>query len=115
MSDGVTRTNSEIVFGEESDVLLTGQAATSVEVTAPVTGETKTIILSKGQTATLSFDATAATPVLEGNDFVLTFDSNGDGRADSRIVFENLVENAQGADAPVLVIGGIELSSSLLI
>uniref|UniRef100_UPI003A8D3E06 DUF5801 repeats-in-toxin domain-containing protein n=1 Tax=Kiloniella sp. TaxID=1938587 RepID=UPI003A8D3E06 len=54
-------------------------------------------------------------PVLEGNDFVLTFDSNGDGSADSRIVFQNLVEDAQGADAPVLVIGGIELSAGLLI
>ncbi|WP_085905429.1 DUF5801 repeats-in-toxin domain-containing protein [Kiloniella majae] len=115
MTDGLTNTGNEIVSGEEGKDLLVGQAASALEVTAPAGGETKTISLEKGQTATLSFDATAATPVLEGNDFVLTFDSNGDGSADSRIVFENLVENAQGADAPVLVIGGIELSSSLLI
>ncbi|WP_085899735.1 DUF5801 repeats-in-toxin domain-containing protein [Kiloniella majae] len=115
MTDGLTNTGNETVSGEEGKDLLVGQAASALEVTAPAGGETKTISLEKGQTATLSFDATAATPVLEGNDFVLTFDSNGDGSADSRIVFENLVENAQGADAPVLVIGGIELSSNLLI
>ncbi|KLN58900.1 hypothetical protein WH96_20575, partial [Kiloniella spongiae] len=115
MSDGVTRANSEIIAGEEGLDLLVGQASTNVEITAPISGETKTITLAKGDVATLSFDATAATPVLEGNDFVLTFDSNGDGSADSRIVFQNLVEEAQGDNAPVLVIGGVELSAGLLI
>ncbi|KLN62507.1 hypothetical protein WH96_03195 [Kiloniella spongiae] len=110
-----TEHKDALISGEEGKDLLVGQAASALEVTAPAGGETKTISLEKGQTATLNFDATVATPVLEGNDFVLTFDSNGDGSADSRIVFQNLVENAQGADAPVLVIGGIELSSSLLI
>ncbi|WP_120497169.1 DUF5801 repeats-in-toxin domain-containing protein [Kiloniella sp. EL199] len=115
MTDGFTKTDNETVSGEEVNDLLVGQASSALEITAPAAGETRTISLEKGQTVTLSFDATSATPVLEGNDFVLTFDSNGDGSADSRIVFQNLVENAQGADAPVLVIGGVELSSGLLI
>ncbi|WP_299377209.1 VCBS domain-containing protein [uncultured Kiloniella sp.] len=115
MTEGFATTGNETVSGEEGQDLLVGQAASAIEITAPAGGETKTVSLERGQTATLNFDATAATPVLEGNDFVLTFDSNGDGSADSRIVFQNLVEDAQGADAPVLVIGGIELSAGLLI
>lgn len=115
MTEAFTTTGNETVSGEEGQDLLVGQTASTIEITAPAGGETKTVSLERGQTATLNFDATAATPVLEGNDFVLTFDSNGDGSADSRIVFQNLVEDAQGADAPVLVIGGIELSAGLLI
>ncbi|KKJ78239.1 hypothetical protein WH95_02630 [Kiloniella litopenaei] len=115
MTESFTNTGDENVSGEEGQDLLVGQAASVVEITAPTGGETKTVSLERGQTANLNFDATAATPVLEGNDFVLTFDSNGDGSADSRIVFQNLVEDAQGEDAPVLVIGGIELPAGLLI
>ena len=106
---------SSELSGELGQNQVVGQAASSLEVTAPAAGETVNIVLEKGQTANLNFDATGATPVLEGNNFVLTFDNNGDGSADSRIVFENLVEASQGADAPVLVIGGIELSAGLLI
>ena len=123
MTDDLTRNNGEAVInsddvslnGDTGSSVLVGQAAAPIEIAAPGAGETVNITLSKGQTANLNFDATAATPVVEGNDFVLTFDSNGDGSADSRIVFQNLVEESQGADAPVLVIGGIELSAGLLI
>ena len=115
MTDGLTLGGNEIVSGEVVSETLVGQAASAVEIAAPAAGKTTNVVLTKGQTATLNFDATAATPVLEGNDFVLTFDSNGDGSADSRIVFQNLVEESQGADAPVLVIGGVELSAGLLI
>ncbi|WP_417453590.1 hypothetical protein, partial [Kiloniella sp.] len=86
MTEGFTTTGNKTVLGEEGQDLLVGQAASTIEITAPAGGETKTVSLERGQTATLNFDATAATPVLEGNDFVLTFDSNGDGSADSRIV-----------------------------
>ncbi len=106
---------SNELSGELGQNQVVGQAASTLEVTAPAAGETISVILDKGQTANLNFDATGATPVIEGNHFVLTFDNNGDGSADSRIVFENLVEASQGADAPVLVIGGIELSAGLLI
>ncbi|MFD2206064.1 DUF5801 repeats-in-toxin domain-containing protein [Kiloniella antarctica] len=115
MTDGLTQGGTEMVSGEVANETLVGQAASAVEIAAPAAGETTNVVLSKGQTATLNFDATAATPVIEGNDFVLTFDSNGDGSADSRIVFQNLVAESQGADAPVLVIGGVELSAGLLI
>ncbi len=110
----VQRTGGDLSGAEGRD-LLVGQGGDVQEITAPESGATKNISLGKGQTATLNFDATAATPLIEGNDFVLTFDSNGDGSADSRIVFQNLVEESQGADAPVLVIGGVELSAGLLI
>ncbi|WP_085902399.1 DUF5801 repeats-in-toxin domain-containing protein [Kiloniella majae] len=110
----VQRTGGDLSGDEGRDVLV-GQGAEIQEITAPESGATKNISLGKGQTATLNFDATTATPLIEGNDFVLTFDTNGDGSADSRIVFQNLVEESQGADAPVLVIGGVELSAGLLI
>ena len=128
MTDDLTRNNGEAVTdsnfvnsedmtlsGDAGSSVLVGQAATPIEIAAPGAGETVNITLNKGQTASLNFDATAATPVVEGNDFVLTFDSNGDGSADSRIVFQNLVAESQGADAPILVIGGVELSAGLLI
>ncbi|WP_085903807.1 DUF5801 repeats-in-toxin domain-containing protein [Kiloniella majae] len=110
----VQRTGGDLSGDEGRDVLV-GQGAEIQEITAPESGATKNISLGKGQTATLNFDATTATPLIEGNDFVLTFDTNDDGSADSRIVFQNLVEESQGADAPVLVIGGVELSTGLLI
>ncbi|WP_417428703.1 DUF5801 repeats-in-toxin domain-containing protein, partial [Kiloniella sp.] len=113
--EAMVDTNDVNVVGETGRETLVGQAAGAVDVSAPAAGETVNVTLVKGQTANLTFDATAATPIVEGNDFVLTFDTNGDGDADSRIVFQNLVEESQGADAPVLVIGGIELSAGLLI
>ncbi len=109
------KTSVETVTGESGQEQLVGQAATVIDVTAPNAGETSTVALGKGQTANLNFDASGATPVIEGDNFVLTFDNNGDGSSDSRIVFENLVDASQGADAPVLIIGGVELSAGLLI
>ncbi|WP_299381227.1 type I secretion C-terminal target domain-containing protein [uncultured Kiloniella sp.] len=108
-------TSNQTVSGNTEQEQLIGQAATVVDVTVPNVGETSTIVLGKGQTVNLNFDASGATPVIEGNNFVLTFDNNGDGSSDSRIVFENLVDASQGADAPVLIIGGVELSAGLLI
>ncbi|MEH6542179.1 DUF5801 repeats-in-toxin domain-containing protein, partial [Halopseudomonas sp.] len=86
-----------------------------IEVTAPEIGEEIYLSPTKSQKIVLSFEAKAATPVIEGSDFILTFDINGDGSADSRIVFQNLIEESQGADAPIFVIDGIELSASLLV
>ena len=122
MTDDLTRNDGEAevnsadvsLSGESGSSVLLGQAA-AITIDAPAPGGTDTYSLTKGQTANLTFDATAATPVVEGNDFVLTFDNNGDGSSDSRIVFLKLVEESQGADAPILVIGGVELSAGLLI
>ncbi|WP_033407088.1 DUF5801 repeats-in-toxin domain-containing protein, partial [Kiloniella laminariae] len=122
MTDDLTRNNGEAnptIDAADSAELgrttLVGQAAGAIDVSAPATGEVVNISLVKGQAAVLNFDAAAATPVVEGNDFVLTFDTDGDGAADSRIVFLNLVAESQGADAPVLVIGGVELAADQLI
>ncbi|MFD2206063.1 type I secretion C-terminal target domain-containing protein [Kiloniella antarctica] len=115
MTQVTSETVSSNFSGEMGQDQLVGQSLATVDVTAPAAGETINVVLTKGQTANLNFDATGATPVIEGNNFVLTFDNNGDGSADSRIVFENLVEASQGADGPVLIIGGIELSAGLLI
>ncbi|MEH6631034.1 MAG: type I secretion C-terminal target domain-containing protein [Halopseudomonas aestusnigri] len=103
------------ISGDEGRDKVIGQAAPAVEIQVPGVGEIVTISLSKGELVKLSFEPSIATPVIDGDDFVLTFDLNGDGSADSRIVFQNLVQNSQGADAPILVIGGIEYSTGLLI
>ena len=95
----LTNTTNEVILNQSTDGVsgqsgqeqLVGQSATVIDVSVPNAGETSTIALGKGQTANLNFDASGATPVIEGNNFVLTFDNNGDGSADSRIVFETLV------------------------
>ncbi|WP_419905425.1 VCBS domain-containing protein [Kiloniella sp.] len=103
------------ISGDVGRDKVVGQAAPTIEILAPDEGEIFNISLRKGQAAKLSFNAAAASPVIEGNNFVLTFDRNGDGSADSRIVFQNLVQVSQGEGAPVLVIGGVEFSAGLLI
>ncbi|WP_419901298.1 hypothetical protein [Kiloniella sp.] len=118
MTDDLTRNDGEAlaetvdisVSGEAGREALVGQAAGAIEVSAPGAGEEVNVSLVKGQTATLIFDAAAATPSIVDGDFVLTFGEDG-----GRIIFLNLVEESQGADAPVLVIGGVELSAGLLI
>ncbi|MEH6633565.1 MAG: type I secretion C-terminal target domain-containing protein, partial [Halopseudomonas aestusnigri] len=123
MTDGLIRTDGEALVNSDSVAYdekhgrdtLVEQATGIIDVSLPDFGEVVSIPLVKGQKATLNFDAAAATPIVEVNDFVLTFDNNGDGIADSRIVFLNLVEESQGANAPQLVIDGIELSAGLLI
>ena len=86
-SEVISTQSTDGVSGEAGQDQLVGQASTIVDVTVPNAGETSVITLGKGQTANLNFDASGATPVIEGNNFVLTFDNNGDGTSDSRIVF----------------------------
>ncbi|MCZ4279568.1 DUF5801 domain-containing protein [Kiloniella laminariae] len=120
MTDNLTQdtsalTSAETVSGEESRDNVVGQA-TVISIGAPSqAGQTIEQRLESGQQAVLDFDAAAATPSVDGDNFVLSFDSNGDGAADSQLVFLGLVSQAQGADAPVLVINGVEIAANQLI
>ncbi|WP_053006196.1 calcium-binding protein [Kiloniella spongiae] len=96
------------------DDLVTPQVPDMV-ITAPAAGELKNIFLEKGQVITLNFDAALTAPMIDGNDFILAFDSDADGHNDGRVVFRNLLELSHGDDAPVLVIGGVEVPAGLLI
>ncbi|WP_020591703.1 DUF5801 repeats-in-toxin domain-containing protein [Kiloniella laminariae] len=120
MTDNLTQdttelTSSENISGAESRDYVVGQAA-AVSIAAPTeAGQTIEQRLENGQQAVLNFDAAAATPSVDGNNFVLSFDSNGDGAADSQIIFLDLVSQSQDADAPVLVINGVEIAANQLI
>ncbi len=94
---------------------LSAQEVNSVVISRPDTGEIISISLAKGQSANLNFDASSAIPLVEGNNFILTFDNTDDGNADSRIVFLNLVEESQGPDAPVLIIKEVRYDANVLI
>ncbi|MCZ4279569.1 DUF5801 domain-containing protein [Kiloniella laminariae] len=120
MTDHLTQgtpelTSTESTSGSEGRDYVVGQAAAVVVAAPTAAGQTIEQRLESGQQAVLDFDAAAATPSVDGDNFVLSFDSNGDGAADSQLVFLGLVSQAQGADAPVLVINGIEIAANQLI
>ncbi|MCZ4282602.1 DUF5801 domain-containing protein [Kiloniella laminariae] len=111
-SDQVDSQDNSLAGGQEQDVLI-GQAILTIP--APASGQEIEQTLESGQTVVLDFNAAQATPSVEGANFVLSYDSDGDGAPDSRIVFLNLVNQAQAGDPPVLVVNGVEIASDQLI
>ncbi|WP_020591701.1 DUF5801 repeats-in-toxin domain-containing protein [Kiloniella laminariae] len=115
MTDNLTQDTPELTSGDDSRDYVVGQAAVlSIEAPTQV-GQTIEQRLEGGQQAVLNFDAAAATPSVDGDNFVLSFDANGDGASDSQIIFLGLVAQSQNADAPVLVINGVEIAANQLI
>ncbi|MEH6631655.1 MAG: Ig-like domain-containing protein [Halopseudomonas aestusnigri] len=107
--------SSVSISGEEGQIILLGQTA-SLTLEAPQ--NTNQIIehrLESGQRAVLNFDASTAVPSMEGDNLILSFDVDGDGTLDSRIVFLGIVEQANQGTDPVLVINGVEVASGQLI
>src|SRR3546814_5078639 len=84
----------------EGAAALVGQAGEAIVVTRPAPGQTVEIQAAAGQTYVLNFPPDEAQVEIQGEDFVLAFDDNGDGTTDSRIVFLDLVTIAEGGDAP---------------
>ena len=80
-----------------------------VTVDRPEAGETLTVLAASGLQIVLAFDPAGAGFGVEGDDFILTFE---DG---ARIVFQGLISAAQGADAPTIQIGGIEIDADVLV
>jgi len=95
-------------------VSIFGQAGEVIVVDRPAPGQTVEIQAAAGQTYVLDFPASAAEVQLEGRDFVLAFDDDGDGTADSRVVFRDLLDVAESGDGPTFEIGGVDIDAELL-
>ena len=115
MTGNLMQKSIGVVSGEEGQDVLIGQG-TIVAISAPtIAGQIIEQRLENGQQTVLNFDAASATPSIEGTNFVLSFNGIGEGAVDSKLVFLDLVDQAQSGDAPVLVINGNEISADQLI
>lgn len=110
------RTDITVETGASSAVAL-GQAAAPepLVVVQPATGQTQEISLEAGQPVLLTMAAEETFIAVDGANFVLSFDGDGDGTIDSRVVFLNLVDQAGSENPPQFVIGGQVVSSGLLV
>ncbi|WP_420349549.1 right-handed parallel beta-helix repeat-containing protein [Pelagibius sp.] len=94
---------------------LLGQAQAVVEVAPPAAGETVTVASEPGAVYVLTFLPEDARFEVEGENIVLAFDADGDGTADSRIVFLKLAGMAEDGDAPMLQVAGVDYDVSALL
>ena len=92
-----------------------GQAGETIVVNRPAAGQTLEIQAAPGQTYVLSFPPDQAEVRVEGEDFILGFDDDGDGTPDSQIVFLDLAPVAESAEAPVFQVAGVEIGAPLLL
>src|SRR3546814_10617160 len=69
--------------------------------------------VSPDQVIVLNFEPASAQVRIEGDDLVLGFDDDGDGQADSSIVFQNLA--AAGDEEVSFQIGGATVPADLLV
>src|SRR3546814_6450022 len=70
--------------GAEGAAAMVGQAGETVVVTRPAPGQTVEIQAAAGQTYVLSFPPGQAHVQVQGENFILGFDDNGDGTPDSQ-------------------------------
>jgi len=101
--------------GAEGTEVAVGQAGETVVITRPAPGQTVEIQAAAGQTYVLSFPPGEAQVQVQGDNFVLAFDDNGDGTPDSQVVFLDLVNVAEGAEAPTFQIAGVAIGSEVLL
>ncbi|WP_340119974.1 type I secretion C-terminal target domain-containing protein [Pelagibius sp. 7325] len=92
-----------------------GQAGEAIVVSRPAPGQTVEIQVAPGQTYVLDFAPGDAQVQVQGDNFALAFDDNGDGTPDSQIVFLDLVDIVEAGDAPTFQIGGAEIGSDVLL
>ncbi|WP_282605894.1 cadherin-like domain-containing protein [Pelagibius sp. Alg239-R121] len=102
---------------ETTSAIALGQAAAPepLVVTQPATGQTQEITLEAGQPVLLTMAAEDTFIAVDGANFVLSFDGDGNGAIDTRVVFLNLVDQAASDTPPVFVIGGQVVGSGLLV
>lgn len=92
-----------------------GQAGEVVIVERPATGRIVEIPVSPDRIYLLDFPAEQASVEVDSSDLTLTFDDNGDGIPDSRLVFVDLVTMAEGGEAPVFQLGEVWVDAQTLI
>ncbi|TQV70862.1 DUF5801 repeats-in-toxin domain-containing protein [Denitrobaculum tricleocarpae] len=114
-ADPDENSQTDVAYGGDS-VDVVGQAAlASVAVQQPAPGATQEYSNLVGRSFFLDFDPSAAEFLVEGNNVVLGFDNDGDNVIDSRIVFLNLVDSANGDAAPTFQVGSVQIPVSQLI
>jgi hypothetical protein len=91
------------------------QDGAPVVVNRPAPGRTVEIQAVPGQIYVLNFPTNEVRIELRGDDFIVGFDDNGDGRPDSRVIFRNLVTLAASGGAPQFRIDGVEVSSEQVV
>ncbi|KKJ75916.1 hypothetical protein WH95_16140 [Kiloniella litopenaei] len=107
---------SAVAQGETEQHVLVGQASQStISILEPTRGEIRLITTNQGDVFDLQFDPGLASSSVQGNDFILEFDTNDDGTSDAQLVFRNLVAQANSDNSPTLIIGGIEVSADQLL
>ena len=81
----------------------------------PAPGATQEYSNLAGKSFLLDFDASTAQFLVEGNNVVLGFDDDGDNIVDSRVVFLDMVDAAEGDEAPAFLIGEAEIPIAQLL
>jgi hypothetical protein len=102
-------------IGEQSGLALGQATPDPLVVNRPAPGTTQQITLEPGQPVLLNVPAEQALITIDGANFVLGFDDDGNGTMDSRVVFLNLVDQAASESPPQFVVGGQLIDSGLLI
>ncbi|WP_340119433.1 type I secretion C-terminal target domain-containing protein [Pelagibius sp. 7325] len=101
--------------GGEASAIVVGQAGEAIVVDRPAPGQTVEIQTVAGQTYVLNFAPGDAQVLVEGDNFVLAFDDNGDGTPDSQIVFLDLASVVEAGDAPTFQIAGNDIGADVLL
>ncbi|MGH6948401.1 MAG: hypothetical protein ACREDZ_13800, partial [Kiloniellales bacterium] len=112
-AEQTTTENGAELSASAASETLSGQATTSV--TPPPAGQTVVFQPQAGDRFALNANPADVRILIEGNDVILAFDTNGDGTPDSSAVFENLVNVAQGDNPPVVVVGNQPIAANVLI
>src|SRR3546814_12947 len=105
--------DASLLSGAEGAAALVGQAQPPLVVSRPAAGQTVVLDPAPGQTIVLNFEPASAQVIVDGNDLVLGFDDDGDGTADSSIVFQNLAGAA--AEEVSFQIGGATVDADILV
>ena len=106
---------SAIETGSESSSTVVGQASAPVTVNRPAPGQTVQIQAEAGQTYVLNFPPGQAQVQVQGDNFILAFDDDGDGTTDSQVVFLNMLTAADSGDTPTFQVGAAQIGADVLI
>src|SRR3546814_134156 len=105
--------DASLLSGAEGAAALVGQAQPPLVVSRPAAGQTVVLDPAPGQTIVLNFEPASAQVRVDGSNLILGFDDDGDGTADSSIVFLNIA--GAGAEAASFQVGGATIDAEVLV
>ncbi|WP_282611357.1 hypothetical protein [Pelagibius sp. Alg239-R121] len=113
--DSKTSSHRESLSISEAGETVGRNLSAGVVVSLPPPGTIQEHGTHAGETFLLDFNPAVAEVFIEGNNVVLKLDNDGDGVADSRVVFLNMADLARGEDAPAFQIGDIEIPAAQIL